>query len=256
MSEVVVNTVDELFRDPVPEMPDPLDTKVDLLYGLPGISGKTAVVREMTGEDEEFMASLGNRSELPYPEYISHLLKRTVLQIGDIDVQKNPEVIEELTVGDRDMLFLGLVKATYGPTKEFVVTCSACEQENNFVVDIDTDFPISGDIENVNENIKVTLRNGKQVLFHPPTVADSRFVAKKGKTVAEQNTLMISRCVLSDIPNSDEWASRLNMGDRRKIVQAILDAKVGPVVGEVNDPCSHCGETITVVMDWVSLLLG
>jgi hypothetical protein len=247
-----------MFKDPIPQMGLPGDTVVDLIYGLPGISGREtkAVVREMTGEDEEFMAALGERSDLPYPEYLSHLLKRVVLSIGEVDTQKNPSAIDSLIVGDRDLLFLGLIKATYGATRKFTVTCRSCSNDTDLVIDIDNDFPVQGDLTVMEKPLEVTLRDGSTIVLRLPTAEDSRFVSKRGKTVSEQNTLMLSRCAQTSQLDPEAWARALNIGDRRALIDALVEHKVGPQVEEVNDPCPHCGETISVVLDWVSLLFG
>lgn len=251
-------SLDDVLKDPIPKMGQPPNTSVDLIFGLPGISGREtkAVVREMTGEDEEFMASLGERADLSYPEYLSHLLKRVVLSIGDVDVQKNPASIDGLIIGDRDLLFLGLIKATYGESREFAVKCKACDEDNTLVINIDEDFPIQGDIDIVNKELEVTLRNGSTVVLNLPTAEDSRYVSKRGKTVSEQNTLMLARCAEINHPDREAWARSLNIADRKALIEALLENKVGPKVEEVHDPCAHCGEEIYVVLDWVSLLFG
>lgn len=258
MTDTEINSIDHMLQDPPPEMGTPPDTTVELIYGLPGIGGRQriAVVREMTGEDEEYMASLGERTELTYSEYLSQLLRRTVVSIGDVDVQKTPAALDELIVGDRDLLFLGMVKATYGATREFTVICRSCEEENSLVIDIDKDFPVEGNKDVAEKPVTVKLRNGKTVTLRIPTSEDSRIVSKRGKTVAEQNTLMLSRTVDIDVADPEAWARSLGVADRKALVDALMTMKVGPKVEEVNDPCAHCGETISVMLDWVSLLFG
>lgn len=258
MSNTELESLDAMFQDPAPGMGAPPDTTVELIYGLPGIGGRqtTAVVREMTGEDEEYMAALGERTDLTYPEYLSQLLKRVVISIGDVDTQKNPSAVDSLIIGDRDLLFLGMIKATYGPVREFTVVCRACQQDNNLLINIDADFPVVGDKSVVEKPVTVKLRNGKTVTVRIPTAEDSRVVSKRGKTMAEQNTLMLSRCCDVDVRDPEAWARSLGVADRKALVDALSSTKVGPKVEEVNDPCAHCGETISVVLDWVSLLFG
>lgn len=246
--------ISSAIQDPVPAMTEAPDPVVTLLKGYNG--EKTAMVREMTGADEEYLASLEARGSLSYPEYISALLKKMVISIGDVNVAKTPEVIDELIIGDRDILFLGVVKATYGKQRRYTVICPFCNKENDLYVDLDDDFPIEGTAEEANKTLKVTLKNGSTVELRLPTGGDAKFVGKKGKTVAEQNTLMISRCALVNAPNKEKWARDLSIGDRTAIVNALLAVKFGPKAGEVNDPCPSCGEQIVVGLDWVSLLFG
>lgn len=248
------DVINSAFQDPVPRMPDSTDPVVTLLRGFNG--DKTAIVREMTGADEEFLAAMETKSSLLYPEYVSALLKRTVVSIGDIEIKKSPDVIDELIIGDRDLLFLGVVKATYGKVKIFKITCPFCNQDSDISVNIEEDFELQGSEEAASKDIEVTLRNGKSYTFRLPTGADAKIVVKRGKTIAEQNTLMISRCVTSPVTQPMQWAKDLSIADRSTIVSAILDVKIGPKIGEVNDPCPVCSEMISVPLDWVSLLFG
>lgn len=247
-------TINTALQDPVPFIGEAPDTSVRLLRGFSG--NKDATVREMTGADEEFLATLEAKSSMSYPEYVSSLLKRTVVSIGDVEVKKSPDIIDELIVGDRDILFLAVVKATYGKVRTYHLTCPHCKQDTDLSIDIDEDFAVEGTEEDAAKEISVTLRNGKVVNFRHPNGADSKIIGKRAKNVAEQNTLMISRCLMLDVPNKDEWARNLNIGDRTKIIDAILAVKIGPKAGEVNDPCPSCGEQIILPLDWVSLLFG
>lgn len=247
-------SINTALQDPVPAMEQGPDTGVTLCKGYLG--NKDAVVREMTGADEEFLSSIEVRSSMAYPEYVSALLKRTVVSIGDNEISKTPSIIDELTIGDRDLLFLAVVRATYGKIRTYHLTCPHCKEDTDLSVNLDEDFPIQGNPEDAEKDIEVTLRNGTVAKFRHPNGADSREINRKAKTSAEQNTMMIANCLLDRVPNSTIWARNLSVGDRNKIVDAILDKKVGPKVGEVNDPCPSCGEQIILPLDWVSLLFG
>lgn len=249
------DAINTALQDPVPSMENAPDTGVKLLKGYDGY--KDATVREMTGADEEYLSSLETRSTLAYPEYVSALLKRTVVSIGTQEVSKFPHIIDELIIGDRDILFLAVVKATYGVVRTYHITCPHCKEDTDLSVNVDEDFPIIGSEEDADADVEVSLRDGKVYRFRHPNGSDSREINRKAKTSAEQNTMMIARCVLnSPVRDTSNWARSLSVGDRSKIVDAILSKKIGPKVGEVNDPCPSCGEQIILPLDWVSLLFG
>lgn len=249
------DAINAAIQDPVPFISEAPDTSVRLLKGWNGY--KDAAVREMTGADEEYLSSLETRSTLAYPDYVSSMLKRTVVSIGTLDVAKNQQVIDELIIGDRDILFIAVVKATYGKVRTYHLSCPHCKEESDLSVDLDADFPVLGTEEDAEGDISVVLKDGKTYNFRHPNGADSREINRRAKTTAEQNTMMISRCVLNaPSSNSAAWARNLNISDRNKIIDAILDKKIGPKVGEVNDPCPSCGEQIILPLDWVSLLFG
>lgn len=258
---MAVDNLDQVLNDDAPPtIAPPPNLSVNLIAGYKDISGwqETAVVREMTGLDEEYLASMNPAGGLQYASYSMELLKRAVVSIGDIDITKTPGVIDHLIIGDRDILFLAIIKATYGNTREFKVTCPHCRKDNDLVVDIERDFPVSGSAEVARKTIEVTLRDGKIYKFRLPNAEDSKRVAQPNLNGPQQNTLMISRCLIKDGITGDtlQWAKGLSVGDRSKIINAIFETKVGPEPQEVNTPCAHCGESVVLVLDWVSLLFG
>lgn len=245
------------LQDDVPEMKPAPDTTVTLLRGVYNKEldtwETTAVVRELTGYDEEALSSSANQS-LVYAEYMSFLLKRAVVSVGSSKIEDNPQIIDDLIIGDRDLLFLGVIKATYGPTREYKVVCNSCNESNDLFVGTD-EFPIKQSATDLKEPITITLKNGKAFQFRLPNGTDSTIVAKKGKTVPEQNTIMLSRCVIG-VDNGADWARSLSMSDRSEIITLLLDAQPGPQIGEVDAQCASCGMDMKVMLDWASLLFG
>lgn len=255
--------INDALRDPVPTLRESESLMVSLQRGLidpvSGIWQTEAEVREMTGADEEYMAGIDAKSTITYSEYMAALLKKTVIRIGTISITDNPGMIDNLSFGDRDILFLGIIKATYGSTKEFRVACPHCSKENDVCMDLDEDFPIQKPTVDLHEPITIKLRNGKQVKMRIPTISDTAYVVKKAQNSSSQNTLMIAKCALwdGDQPADVEgWAKNLNVADRNKMVKALLDIKAGPSIEAVNVPCAHCSEEMTIGIDWISLLLS
>jgi len=56
--------------------------------------------------------------------------------------------------------------------------------------------------------------------------------------------------------NPLKWARNLSIGDRRKLVDALLAVEIGPKMGEVETQCASCGEDMPILLDWVSLLFS
>lgn len=261
--ETETQDVADALRDPVPVMQDPGNTSVQLQRGLidpvTGLWQTQAEVREMTGADEEYMSSVEAKSDVTYGDYISTLLKRTVVSIGSISLEHDKSQLDNVSLGDRDLLFLGVIQATYGKTKEFQAECRKCATANDITVDLQEDFPVRKPDVDLQKPIKVKLRNGKFVQLRIPTIGDSAYVAKKASSVAAQNTLMLSRCAVwedgkqpSDV---EEWARSLNVSDRNKLVKGLLEIEAGPELKAVNTQCASCGEDMAIALDWVSLLL-
>jgi len=258
------SSANSVIADPAPQINDAPSTVVDLLRGLlnfeTGQWQTKAIVRELNGEDEEFIASASSKKELSYAEYMSILLSRAVISIGDIEIEGNAYLVDQLMIGDRDLLFLGTIKATYGRARELEVTCGSCDGTNFITLELDEDFKVTKSKNDLHKPMEVTLRDGSVVKLNYPTGADSLFVAKKGKTTAEQNTLMLARCSVWDNGTQPQdlevWAKALNLGDRSKLVKSLTTDPPGPKMGEVKTQCGVCNEELTLLMDWVSLLFG
>jgi hypothetical protein len=258
----LAETARSAIADPVPTIDSAPSTEVKLIRGVlnnaTGDWEKVAVVRELTGEDEENLAALDAKEDLSYGDYLNYLLQRAVVSIGSMSVAHNKHLIDELIIGDRDLLFLGVIRATYGRAREMQLNCGNCGGGNDVTIDLDNDFKVDLNTIDISKPIAIQLKDGQTFHFNYPTTGDSRYAAKKGKTTAEQNTFIISRCLIADMDRDtrESWAKKLNLVDRKKIVKAINQAQPGPRMEEVKTQCSHCDEELTVVLDWVSLLFG
>jgi hypothetical protein len=258
------SALNDAIKDPVPELRPSESLIVTLQRGLmdpvSGIWQTEAEVREMTGEDEEYMSGIEAKGTISYSDYMVTLLKRTVVRVGKLTVAENPNVLDNISMGDRDILFLGVIRATYGATKEFQATCPNCDNDNDVVMDLDEDFPIQEPNVDLRSPIEIKLRNGKKVKLRVPTTGDSSAIGKKSQTSSEQNTFMIASCAVwedGEQPQSvEKWAKSLNVADRNKMVKAILDVKAGPKLEEVKVPCAHCDQEMIIRIDWISLLLS
>ena len=254
----------EAIADAPPEVGKPAPTTVKLLCGLrnteTGEWQDEAVVAEMTGEDEEELDRLTTQDNLSYADYTSALLRRAVTSIGDVTVADDPSVLDTLIIGDRDLLFMGVIRATYGNIRSFSVVCPACDEKNDIQVNLDTDFELDNPKSDPRETRTITLRNGDTVEIRYLSGGDASAIAASGDTPAVQNTEIVVHSVVWPDERSLEvrkrWAKALSLADRKTIVKAVLDDQPGPRLEEVNAPCAYCSEDIAMVLDWVSLLFG
>jgi len=252
-----------IIADAAPEVSPAPDTAVNLLRGIydpdAGSWHTVAYVRELNGEDEEIIASANAKGELSYAEYMSILLARAVERIGSLDVTRDKSLVDRLMVGDRDLLFIGTVKATYGRVRELEVICSSCGSKNFVTINLDDDFKMDTPSQDLHKPMEITLKDNSVVKLNYPSGADSLYVAKKAKTTAEQNTLMLARYSVwgADRPfDTEAWAKSLSLSDRNKLVKALTTDPPGPRMEEVKAQCAKCQEDLIILMDWVSLLFG
>jgi hypothetical protein len=257
--------INDAISDPVPAMPEQGSNEVTLLRGVYEKSGDVgtwhdvAEVRELTGEDEERLARLSKKKDILYSEYMTEILKLAVVKVGNVKVRDKPAVIDSLIFADRDILYLGIIKATYGREKVLNYTCSSCQTANDLYIDLVDDFPIKKPDFDIRKGVEVETSKGVRTV-RLPAGSDVSTIQKKTETDAELNTHMLAKCVVwpeGETPADPvAWARSLNVADRRKLINAVLDVEVGPKLGEVDTQCAACGEQTPLALDWVSLLLS
>lgn len=259
------SAINDALNDKVPSMPEPANNVVTLLRGVLHTSpdGETwhteAQVRELTGADEEHLAVVSKKKDLLYSEYMTEILKLAVVKVGTVSVSEHPAVIDSLIFADRDMLYLGIIKATYGREKLLTYVCQKCSTANDLHIDLLNDFPVKEPSFDLQKGMEVETSKGT-ITLRLPSGGDVSTIQKKSGSDAELNTLMLSKCAVWPKGKAPAdpvaWARNLNVADRRKLVNALLDIEVGPKLGEVDTQCAACGEESPLALDWVSLLFS
>ncbi len=259
------DVINDAAADPVPSMPAPLSGEITLLRGLAFKEDDEsltwhdhATTRELTGADEEKLATLENKPGLTYTEYMNTILENAVLKIGDLNVSQMPGIANKLILADRDMLFLAVLRSTYGSTRTIRARCSECGATNDVVIDLAEDFPITHPDFDIREPIEVETSKGT-VKLRMITGEDTVEAQKIAKTDAELNTVMLSRCaVWGDLAPVDklEWARSLSVADRKKLTETLQAIDIGPNLQGVDTHCAECEANMPILLDWVSLLLS
>lgn len=252
--------VNAVLEDEAPAMQDPPLLTVDLAVGVETVNGwtTTAEVRELTGEDEERLASFEQKKDILYVEYMTEVLRLAVTSVGSIAIADDPSILGKLSIADRDTLFLGIVKATYGNTREIKVACPSCSESNDVLLELDVDFPIIRPTFDPRVGLEVTTKKATYNL-RLPNGDDMTRVESDELSVAAFNTLILANCAMFDkSPPKDRvaWAKKLNVGERKQLIDALLNIKLGPDLREVDTHCASCKEKLPLLLDWVSLLLG
>ena len=256
-----IDAANEALSDPAPRINNAPVTEVLLMRGVLRDNQwlQESVIRELNGEDEEAIASLTSKNELVYSDYMTALLKRAVVSIGNVQMADDPTMVDDLLIGDRDLLFIGAMKATYGRFREMEVACGNCNATNFVTLNLEEDFKFEKPTFDCTKPLEIELRNNSIVKLRYPTGSDSSYVAKNAKNNAEQNTLMLARCAEwgDDKPaDVQKWAKALGVSDRNKLVRALTTNPPGPKMEEVKTQCAKCEEDLLILMDWVSLLFS
>lgn len=230
----------------------------ELLAGYEDENGtvhKTFTLREMTGEDEEYI----NRTDIKSngAKVSTALLSRCVTSIGNltkksVGPQNWNKIFQNILVGDRDIMLLELRKQSLGNEIEVVHTCPnpECKAKLKTIIEVD--------------ELEITPYNGiKEIPFElPKGYTDSKGVLhKSGKMrrpngldgevltpVAKNNIAKAESLLLSRICQFDDGAfidqsimAKLSLKDR-KYLQELLHENTFGVEMTVPVMCDRCGE--------------
>ena len=239
-----------------PEIRQPADDEVLLPGGLVSPDGeilRTAVVRELTGDDEEALAKAKNSMVR-----FTRTLMRAVESIGGQPPTK--EILADLLVGDREALVLGIRCATFGNEityKNFI--CPGCQEALDITVDLRTiDVKFLEDPEK--REFEVPLRNGVAVVRLPKVSDADAVMESPSLTTAEENTLLLSRCVLeingTKVNKSKELVKKLGLKDRQTILDFLAEHQPGPRYDEVKSKHEACETEFPVYLAVDDLFRG
>lgn len=245
--------------DDVPLIEEPSPDSMVLPGGLvlDGEVFRQAIVRELNGDDEEHIA----RALVGNPARFSQvLLERGVVSIGPHLATE--ELLDKLLIGDRDMLVLGIRRATYGDTLDFDVSCGHCGVVSRVRVTFADDVPVKAlpwDTAEVEHEIE--LRNGRVAVVKLATGAVQRYVLSlENKTVSEANTHLFSKCVVSidgeAVSGRLDVVKKLGMAERKTVLDWLIDNQPGPQYDEVKNTCTVCGKETPLSLQAEDLFPG
>ena len=213
-----------------------------------------AEVRELTGADEEALA----RFKDPV-DFFDGVLVYGTARIGSTNLTgmsfpERQEILVQLLVGEREQLFMHITRVTYGNDKLITHNCPSCsmELETTLLISEDIKFPTMENPHSMSETMVTS--KGHVLTYRLATGSDQLSVLKrKGASIAEQNTLMISECVMEvdgkQIVDRMANARNLSMGDRRKLLDLLTEKQPSPNLNVIT-PCSSCGFEMVIPLTW------
>lgn len=223
---------------------------------------KTAVVKELTGEDEEALAR-ASQSLNPF-HFLDRLLKCGVVQLGD---DMNPEEsLRNLLIGDREALVLGIRKATYGDEIEIEKwKCPICGVQATLTMELE-DIPfrtMTNPAEEINFTVK--FRKGGSAEVRLATGEDQLLIFENQElTQAQRETILLSRCVQRvtfadgqerSMQGYPSLAREMSVVNRHAILNELRERQPGPKYDEVKYKCESCGEDTLVAVGLGDLFL-
>jgi hypothetical protein len=105
------------------------------------------------------------------------------------------------------------------------------------------------------EAYPVKLTRDRFVEVRIPTGADLLAVmsTKEDQVTAERNTAMLDR-VITRYSHPGTSARKMNIKDRRTVLQFLYDVQPGPRIGEVKTPCLSCESEFLLGLNMAWLL--
>ena len=220
----------------------------DVLVNLPGglvIDGeivKTAEVRELTGRDEEAIARAGRQ------KIYTTMLNRATKSIGS--KQATEEMLDNLLVGDRNEILLGIYRATFGNEAEVPSWCEGCEAVKTVGVDILEDIKRKVLLDPVSDATFAVKGKKNEFLVTLPTgVTEKRINANPEMSLAESVTILLEQTVLKIDGQpvfSKSQIQNLGVMDRRTIADEITSRTPGPQFDDLSVKCPDCEGEVQV----------
>jgi hypothetical protein len=250
-NQMLNKALNEKPREVMPEIVSPSDTTVELPGGYINAAGeviKTAEVRELNGKDEEVISKTSNLGKAIL----------TILQLGTVKIGNEPAtdaILDDLLIGDRDAILLGILKATFG-SKINVPIFSNNEQK---LVEIDVNADIKTKILTDSINQRVFTVKGKTLEYTvklPNGIVQKEMINNMDKTSAELSTIILENTVvrIGETPvYSKSQVQALSVVDRRKIIEEINKRAPGPQFEDVVITDPDTGSEVTVPINLGSL---
>ena len=246
---------DERAEHPIIDLPP--DGSVDLLVGVPvkGEMAFTAVVRELTGEDEEFLAQPANTKTAL--RYMKAILERALVRLGDHKV--SAYTIQDITLADADVIVRAVRQVTFGNEIRLNdLVCPACEYEMDVSYDLTEDVPVKKPLGEKGQQVyEFTTEDGKKVKFRLPTLGDqTKVVDADVSNIAEANTLLLTEIIdsIDNVPITRAADVRnMSMRLRREIVREVDRVNPGLRYQDVEHECSSCGMKFPLVLSTADL---
>ena len=240
-------------QEVTPEITLPSDNTVDLPGGYITVTGeviRTAEVRELNGRDEEAISKATNLGRA-----LMTILQRGVVRVGT--EESDDKILDQLLIGDRDQLLLGILKTTFGPKVEVKSWCDGCAEVKTVQVDVNSDIKVKVLVDPINDRVFTVKGKKNEFTVRLPTgFVQKKMIENMDKTSAELSTIVLEGSVIRIDENpvySAQQVQVLSVSDRKKLIEEINDRAPGPQFSDVTVNCPDCEGEVLVPINLGSL---
>lgn len=204
-----------------------------------GVLQTTAMVKELTGRDEERLSRIDAQTNLP--TFLQTMVSCGTETIGGQPAEK--DMLNDLLVGDREALILGIRFATYGEDLPMEVRCPHCAYTEKISLELRKDIPVKQMETPEIRQYDVPLRNGRLAVITPATCGLQDQIWDPKKNVGQLKTETLVHCVVSidGRPTSRPDILDMGMADRNTLLDRLAELQPGPDYREVRLDCQGCG---------------
>lgn len=215
-----------------------------------------AVVRELTGVDEEVLAKYRKDSVL----LIDAVTALGVESIGATNISEKSfddrtDILRRLLIGEREQLFLAVATATFGDEKNVEYGCPVCEATSDVTISLTNDIERKTLKDAQDDVRKHTTTKGEVIEYRLVTGADQfdLYSRATGLTSAEQNTLLLTEVIVrvdgKPVVDVRNFVRNLGMKDRAVLIDKLIKAQPSPNM-ILNTECPSCGSPVTLPLTW------
>jgi len=197
---------------------------------------RTAVLRPLTGDEEEWLAE---HPRTPTALAVTHILSACLVRLDDVAVTKN--LVRQLLVGDRDYLVLQLRRLTLGDDFQAVSACPACDAKMDVTLK-GSEIPVECHVQQAaNSSIHLAdpQPSGRTVSFRLPRGGDQEAALGMADDPVQA---ILERCIV------DDGGNHLSPAEREAVIEA-MEQMAPEVEVELDLSCPECGKTFVVHFD-------
>lgn len=237
---------------------EPPSTEVFLpggFYDFDGEVSRTAIVRELTGRDEEAIGREARKAadNKSYGKILVALLDRGVVQIGD--EENTSEALDMIYMADWDALLLGVYTVTFGEDIQWTFLCPNCAEVSQSSINLNTDVDVKG-LDSENRVFMVQGRRTEYKVALPTGETARKALITDFKSAADFNTCLLSGSLM-EIGGTpvmgEEQVRDMPLGDRRKIQAEIQDRTPVVKLEAVRTTCTACEEEVDIPIPLAAL---
>ena len=202
-------------------------------------SGVTAVIREMTGREEDILSSEKLMRQGKATEMV---LQNVIVSLNDS--KPTDDDIQGMYSPDREAAMIHMRKLSYGPIVESEKTCDTCQKTFGVEIDLDQlDYLPLGEDGKLDRQIRLS-DNETIVTLRPMTGRDERRIfqtMQEGKDILS-SVLMVNIKEVSGLKSNQirPWIQNLRVRDRNILRKAVENKRFGYKT-DFRCNCPNCG---------------